>query len=250
MTFAYLVGLTPPFDLYVQIGENSETAVWENTGPFNAGTLVQSGGAYLNIWNADTKMNKLAGGTSPHVRVLVIEPNNATNYAKARNLVTNASKMAIGAIPAYVAPTDTFKGTIGEAVLVSGAPTKPFHVATKEYVDTAPKGSIIYTHDAVISVNGVEYNIQWLKGYNYVVEEPTFSDLIYGMEGAYAIKVGIYNEDGDIHKVTNTTEVTIWPIEGVPQALTFCFLSEGTTKTFTTNDDVEVINWSVYDGMN
>lgn len=58
LTVAYLVGASAPYDLWVQVGETSDTAVWTNTGPFNAATAVSVGGIYQNIWNADTKLDK------------------------------------------------------------------------------------------------------------------------------------------------------------------------------------------------
>lgn len=58
LTIAYLVGTTKPYDLYIQVGENSDTSIWENTGPFNAATAVSVGGVYQNIWNADTKLDR------------------------------------------------------------------------------------------------------------------------------------------------------------------------------------------------
>ena len=63
LTVAYLVGAASPYDLYVQIGKNSNEAVWTNTGPFNAATAVSVNGSYQNIWNADTKLDKVATAT-------------------------------------------------------------------------------------------------------------------------------------------------------------------------------------------
>lgn len=64
LTAAYLIGTSEPYDLYVQIGETSESAVWQNVGPFNAATLVTSGGLAQNIWNADTKLDKYTNVTT------------------------------------------------------------------------------------------------------------------------------------------------------------------------------------------
>ena len=63
LTIAYLVGTTKPYDLYIQVGENSDTSIWENTGPFNAATAVSVGGVYQNIWDADTKLDKNTSAT-------------------------------------------------------------------------------------------------------------------------------------------------------------------------------------------
>lgn len=56
LTVAYLVGSASPYDLYIQVGSTSEDAVWTNTGPFNAATLVMVNGVGQNVWNADTKV--------------------------------------------------------------------------------------------------------------------------------------------------------------------------------------------------
>lgn len=63
LTVAYLVGTTLPYDLYVQVGETSETSVWENTGPFNAATAVSVEGVFQNVWNADKKLDKVTNNT-------------------------------------------------------------------------------------------------------------------------------------------------------------------------------------------
>lgn len=64
LTVAYLVGAAAPYDLYVQVGETSDTSIWENTGPFNAATAVSVEGVYQNVWDADTKLDKVTGTTT------------------------------------------------------------------------------------------------------------------------------------------------------------------------------------------
>lgn len=59
LTIAYLVGASAPYDLYVQVGSTSATAVWVNAGPFNAATLVTVNGVGQNVWDADTKLDKV-----------------------------------------------------------------------------------------------------------------------------------------------------------------------------------------------
>lgn len=56
LTAAYLVGENK--DLYIQVGENSDTATWNNMGPLNVATLVTVNGQYQNIWDADTKVDQ------------------------------------------------------------------------------------------------------------------------------------------------------------------------------------------------
>lgn len=60
VTAAFLVGTQAPYDLYVQVGANPEVSTWQNTGPFNVGTMVTVDGQYQNVWDADTKLDKAA----------------------------------------------------------------------------------------------------------------------------------------------------------------------------------------------
>ena len=58
LTVAYLVGSASPYDLYIQVGTSSATALWTNVGGFNAATLVTVDGVGQNVWDADTKVTK------------------------------------------------------------------------------------------------------------------------------------------------------------------------------------------------
>lgn len=69
MTKAYLVGTGVPYDLYIQVGESSATAQWLNTGPLNVSTLVSVGGYYVNIWDADTKVDTITYGSGDRVYI-------------------------------------------------------------------------------------------------------------------------------------------------------------------------------------
>ena len=54
LSLAYLVG--PNNTLYVQVGEDPESAEWTNLGSLNTATYVTAGGEFQNIWNADSKL--------------------------------------------------------------------------------------------------------------------------------------------------------------------------------------------------
>ena len=60
LTAAYLVGTQEPYTLYVQVGSTSDEATWNDVGPFNAATAVSVNGQYQNIWDADTKVDKVS----------------------------------------------------------------------------------------------------------------------------------------------------------------------------------------------
>lgn len=57
LTKAFLVGSYAPYDLYIQVGSTAATAQWQNTGPFNVGTMVTQAGNFVNIWDADSKVD-------------------------------------------------------------------------------------------------------------------------------------------------------------------------------------------------
>ena len=103
LTVAYLVGAASPYDLYVQIGKNSDEAVWTNTGPFNAATAVSVNGSYQNIWNADTKLDKVTTG-SDYPQVYVKEWNGNQTLV---NIIQNPSVNGFG-IPARTYVDDYF----------------------------------------------------------------------------------------------------------------------------------------------
>lgn len=57
LTIAYLVG-TDPYDLYVQIGEDSESAMWQDVGQLNVATYVTVNGEFQGIWESNVKLDK------------------------------------------------------------------------------------------------------------------------------------------------------------------------------------------------
>ena len=63
LSAGFLVGTAVPYNLYIQVGATVAAAVWENTGPFNAATLVMSGGEAQNVWDADTKLDRMTHTT-------------------------------------------------------------------------------------------------------------------------------------------------------------------------------------------
>ena len=67
-TIAYLVGENK--ELYIQVGEADEDAVWVNVGPLNVATMVTVNGEYQNVWDADTKLDKIT--TTGNLRVYAI----------------------------------------------------------------------------------------------------------------------------------------------------------------------------------
>lgn len=153
LTYAYLVAHTGGTDqandhndLYIQVGTNSDNATWFNAGPFNAATLVTVNGTGQNVWNADTKLDKITTGG-----VLRVYGIGGAGEQTTYTMITSFGNIDAGRIARYDLNTSSATRIQNpNAVLGSGTPTKPFHVATKEYVDKL--AGPIYVHD----VSGVD----------------------------------------------------------------------------------------------
>ena len=135
LTIAYLLGTQVPYDLYIQVGENSSVAQWVNSGPFNAATLVSSGGVYQNIWDADTKVDKYTGMGGVSRSYGVDATNNPMMYAH----TVNNDGGKVGQIATYVSPNfgeALANPTKNGGMLLTNDPEKPYQAANKKYVDS------------------------------------------------------------------------------------------------------------------
>lgn len=122
LTAAYLVGTSSPYDLYIQIGENSSVATWNNMGNLNVATYVTVDGQFQNVWNSDTKLDKQTG-SSGYVQVYAKD---TAGGQQMRNLVPGISN---NAIPLYHTSSNSI-------VLKTSTPMAPTDCANKNYVDT------------------------------------------------------------------------------------------------------------------
>ena len=101
LTVAYLIEHTggddqanDHYDLYIQVGNSSQTAVWNNVGPFNAATLVTVNGSGQNVWDADTKLTKPTDNPTEDSFVKV-SSTGSTSYIKVSELVVNVLKVTV-----------------------------------------------------------------------------------------------------------------------------------------------------------
>ena len=132
LTVAYLVGAANPYDLWVQIGKNSDEAVWTNTGPFNAATAISVNGIYQNIWNADTKLDKPAD-VSNYTRVIAQRANGiVTAYPIYSSSMSFPNQF--GSIPTYDENLSVGFSNPGATIAVD-TPKGPYAAANKAYVD-------------------------------------------------------------------------------------------------------------------
>lgn len=119
LTIAYLVG--DDEDLYIQVGESSETALWTNTGPLNAGTLVYVNGIAQNTWNSDVKLDKVTT-TGVNPKVYTVDTQGSQSMTNVARWVVQAN-----AIPVY---------TAGGSIKITGTFNND-DAASKKYVDDA-----------------------------------------------------------------------------------------------------------------
>lgn len=129
LTVAYLVGASAPYDLYVQVGSTSAEAVWVNAGPFNAATLVTVNGVGQNVWDADTKLDKVTASSS-YQRIYGISPNGEP-------YIFNVGETALG----YAIAKRLSDG----GIIVPQIPGGASHASSKKYVDDN-KGTKLYRH--------------------------------------------------------------------------------------------------------
>ena len=122
LTAAYLIGPATPYKLYVQVGTSSQTAIWTDTGEFNAATAVLVGGEFQNIWSADTKLDKVNITRQVYV-----------NDSSEHILATSAAEYSASNIPMILGGTSGLNEPTG--YLLSKTPVNPYQVATKNYVD-------------------------------------------------------------------------------------------------------------------
>lgn len=59
---AYLVGASPDYELYVQVGTTPSTALWTNLGKINEGTVVTVNGVPQTVWEAEGKFLPITDG--------------------------------------------------------------------------------------------------------------------------------------------------------------------------------------------
>lgn len=141
--------------IYFIVGTEGELD-WAHV-PFENATTVLVGGQHVEIFDADTKINKPT--PNPNYDRVAQVSNNSSNLSY-RTLGTSTGACISGAVPMYNTAGRSESATVS-GVLVSGTPIYPKDVANKEYADTkVAKGTgtyKLYGRDA----NGNETTISW-----------------------------------------------------------------------------------------
>lgn len=119
---AYLVGTSPDYELYVQVGDTPSTALWTNLGHINEGTVVTDQGVAQTVWDADTKVSVSDGHLVN------------TLYGQAAGTGNGQTHVPYGtaATSNYIVERDA-----SGQIIVPTTPTGAQHATSKSYVDSA-----------------------------------------------------------------------------------------------------------------
>ncbi len=134
---AYLVGSSPNYELYVQVGETPSTALWTNLGAINEGTVVTVNGTPQTTWEANGKVSVSDG--------YLVD----TLYGQAAGIGNGQTHVPYGtsATASYIVQRD-----LNGQILVPETPTLNNQAASKAYVDANAGGTspIQYQGDLII----------------------------------------------------------------------------------------------------
>ena len=147
---AYLVGTSAPYTLYVPL---RDSGTYHNIGPYSGGSIVNVNGEYQQVWDADSKLDKItttgayrlyganASGNewNPTLRQVPQTTNSAYKYQPVMYDITSGAYVNNGLIR------------------ISETPIENYHTASKAYVDNRYR---LYRHDINFIVNdsGDSYN--------------------------------------------------------------------------------------------
>lgn len=157
---AYLVGASQPYELYMQVGENYNTAQWVNMGSLNAATYVSVNGNFQNTWDADTKLDKPAADTGGYMIVPTIN-----HLGEQGTMKISYSPLQYSLVP---------YGAGGR--ITTNAPQNNLDCANKQYVDNTFVANPKPGSNSVITVNGGGEGTVVAKGYASYMP---FRDMFY-----------------------------------------------------------------------
>lgn len=184
---AYLIGTEEPYDLWIQVGENPYSAQWFNAGPFNAATAVQVDGSYVEVWNSDSKLDKITTNTE------VLLTQKATG-------ATDKLSFSSEINPYYIVRRDS----VGR-IKVPTAAQGPSYAASEYLVNTRINEARQDIQQTIEQLTGAQINphqIKIIPDYTgSITREPTFTawilDSVADHAGSYVGAV----EDGDAEYV-------------------------------------------------
>lgn len=133
---AYLVGSSPDYELYVQVGETPSTALWTNLGKVNEGTVVSVNGTPQTVWEANTKVSVSDG--------YLVD----TLYGQAAGTGNGQTHVPYGTA---ATANNIVQRDVNGQILVPETPTANNQAASKAYVDANSSVSPIqYAGDLIV----------------------------------------------------------------------------------------------------
>ncbi len=134
---AYLVGSSPDYELYVQVGDAPSTALWTNLGAINEGTVVTVNGTPQTVWEASGQFVPIYDG-----QLVDTLYGQAAGTGNGQTHVPYGTSATANAIP---------QRDVNGQIIVPENPTLNGHAASKAYVDAhASSSPIEYQGDIIV----------------------------------------------------------------------------------------------------
>ena len=160
-------------DLYVDSSYQKQQSKWRKystTTDINTKTSVTVGGVHQKTFDADTKLDKL-DNTSGLYRMPFVDHNNVVRWSYLQSTLNTASGgYPQPMVPKYFKPSESWTNQAAGGVLYSADPTKPYHVANKNYVDVTFVNKAGDTITGDLTITG---NLQ-IKGISETVDAVTY----------------------------------------------------------------------------
>lgn len=125
---AYLVGTSPDYELYIQVGETPSTALWTNLGKINEGTVVTVNGVPQTVWEAAGQFVPLHEGELVN-----------TLYGQAAGTGNGQTHVPYGT---GTAANNIVQRDINGEINVPQTPSTNDKAASKKYVDDVVAGAL------------------------------------------------------------------------------------------------------------
>lgn len=176
MRFAYLVGTTSPYLMYVPVGPNTVDAQWIYVGGFNTGSVITVDGNAQTQYEMNNKISVAEPKTGYQA---YIQPPNSTN------VITQLLRPNINTADKYqFVIRDVIGNTNSGQIQVPETPISSYHAASKAYVDkfAAQIGVKYYQHNIQITINNnTNIYLTHITGKQTPYTQGTISTLPYGI---------------------------------------------------------------------
>ena len=176
MRFAYLVGTTSPYLMYIPVGESTLDAEWKYVGGFNTASVITVNGVAQTQYEMNNKISVAEPKTGYQA---YIQPPNSTN------VVTQLLRPSINPADKYQFVIRDVIGNVNSGqIQVPETPNQPYHAASKAYVDkfAAQIGVKYYQHNIQIQIsNEIIIYLTQISGKETPYNQGSITTLPYGI---------------------------------------------------------------------